>query len=130
MMARKRLNDNPNFSSLRFTDAWIEVGILTDEVFNELNEEFLKGDDSNSEHYRWKAFRDFMSSNKVIEAKTFARLYQLGKNDADYFMGRAMIFDIVKRSDCPLELLEMVSNDEDAILAKHAIKHKSIRAAG
>ena len=44
-------------------------------------------------------------------------------------MGRSIIFDIVERLSCPEEVIEMLTNDNDITLAKHALKYKSLRKA-
>jgi hypothetical protein len=38
-----------------------------------------------------------------------------------------MLFDIVKHSDCPIELIDRAIHEGDFTLAKHASKCKAIR---
>ncbi|MFQ4142118.1 hypothetical protein [Chlorogloeopsis sp. ULAP02] len=119
--------EDPDFVRLQFSKEWIEVGIITSENFALIKKEYMKGEDHRTEHYRWGAFRAFLEANKFIPPEKFYILYKLGKNDPDYSMGRAMIFDIIKRLDCPQELLDTAINDSDLTLAKYALKCKAIR---
>jgi hypothetical protein len=119
--------EDPEFVKLQFSKEWIDLGIITSENFLSIKKEYIKGEDRRTEHYRWGAFRAFLEANSFIFPKTFYRLYNLGKNDPDYSMGRAMIFEIIKRLDCPQELLDTAIGDGDITLAKYALKCKSIR---
>ncbi len=92
-----------------------------------IKQEYLKGEDPCSEHYRWGAFHKFMKQNKFIDISSFQILYDLGENDANYAMGRAILFELVDRIDCPLELIDRVINTGDFTLSKHAEKRKAIR---
>lgn len=116
------LIEDPIFIDLKFNQKWIEAGVINLENFASIKKEYMAGEDTNGEHYRWWAFRAFMQANKFISQEVFYQLYDLGKNDPDYSMGRAMIFDIIKRLDCPQELIDMAISDEDKTLVKHALK--------
>lgn len=119
--------EDPNFVNLQFSQEWIDVGIITSEDFLSIKKEYIKGEDHRTEHYRWGAFRAFLEGNNFIYPEIFYKLYNLGKNDPDYSMGRAMIFEIIKRLDCPQELLDTAIGDGDITLARYALKLKSIR---
>ena len=119
--------EDPLFLELQFSKEWIEVGIINIDIFASIKKEYMKGEDRRAEHYRWGAFRSFLQANDSIPQEKFYILYRLGKNDPDYSMGRATIFDILKRSDCPQELINLACNDSDMTLARHALKCKSIR---
>lgn len=80
-------------------------------------------------HYRWRAFVNFLRKNKVISEKVFYQIYDLGKTDPDYCMGRAMRFDIIRRSDCPIELIDLATKDKDKALSKRAYQLKSNRCS-
>ncbi|MEH2235304.1 hypothetical protein [Nostoc sp.] len=93
--------EDPDFVILQFSKEWIDVGIITIENFASIKKEYIKGEYQRTEHYRWGAFRAFLEANDFIPQEKFYILYKLGKNDPDYSMGRAMIFEIIKRLDCP-----------------------------
>lgn len=119
--------EDPLFTELQFSKEWIEAEIINIEVFASIKKEYIKGEDHRAEHHRWKAFRLFLQANDSIPEEKFNILYYIGKNDSDYSMGRAILFDILKRSDCPLELIDKTLNDNDVTLARHALKCKSKR---
>ncbi|HSE22910.1 MAG TPA: hypothetical protein VLB68_14690 [Pyrinomonadaceae bacterium] len=59
----------------------------------------------NSEHYRWRAFLDFMQLRMSLDSSIARRLYQLGAGDPDAEMGGSMMAHILRRKDCPEDLL-------------------------
>ncbi|MGB3693501.1 MAG: hypothetical protein WBG70_17570 [Spirulinaceae cyanobacterium] len=118
---------DPFFRELQFDSRWIKAGIISSANFEFIKKEYITGDDKNTEHYRWGAFQKFMQANSFIHQETFYTLYQIGKNDPDYSMGRAIVFDIIKRLDCPEKIIDMAIDDQDKVLAKYALKCKNIR---
>jgi hypothetical protein len=123
----QKLSEDQVFIDLKFSKEWIEVGVINLENFASIKKDYIAGEDRNGEHYRWRAFQEFLRANKIISQEAFYKLYDLGKNDPDYSMGRAMIFDLIKYLDCPQQLIEIAINDEDKTLVKHALKCKSFR---
>jgi len=124
-----QLSKYPDFIKFQFSQEWIDVGILTLNNFTSLKQEYLKGEDKRTEHYRYGAFRAFIQANKIISSKNFYTLYKIGKNDPDYSMGRAIIFDIIKHPCCPEETIELAAKDKDLTLSKYALKYQFIRKA-
>ncbi len=121
--------EDPYFSKLQFSQEWVDIGILTNDKFCLIKQEYLKGEDEFTEHYRWGAFRTFMQAQNSLSPEELHALYKIGKNDPDYAMGRAILFDIIKHPSCPKELIELATNDNDVTLAKHALKWKLLRKA-
>ena len=68
-----------------------------------------------------------MNQNKSLEVSSFEVLYDLGEQDPDPGMGRAILFEIVDRLDCQLCLIDRAINTGDFTLSKHAAKRKAIR---
>jgi hypothetical protein len=110
------------FVELGFNEKWIESGVVNDDIFLSIKQNYLEEPDHRYEHYRWGAFKNFFSPKKKFDKDFFYCLYEIGKNDPDYYMGRAIIFDIMKHEDYPLDLLEFTVNDSDSTLVKHALK--------
>jgi hypothetical protein len=123
----EKLIENNIFIELNFNKNWVEAGIINETNLEAITKEYLKGEDTHTEHYKWCAFRDFMRSNSVIPKQIFHILYDIGKNDPDYAMGRSIIFDVIGRLDCPEEIIDMLIESEDKILAKRALKSKCDR---
>jgi hypothetical protein len=120
----QELYSDPVFLKLQFSQKWIELGLLSAVRFELIKHEYLTGEDAHAEHYRWNIFREFVTDNDFISEETFLEIYQLGEDDPDYSMGRAMRFDLIKRLDCPTSILEIALNGTDPVLAKHASKYK------
>ena len=68
-----------------------------------------------------------MQLNNSLSLEKFYTLYEIGKNEPNYAMGRAIIFDVIKHLSCPEELIEIANNSKNITLAKHALKQKSLR---
>jgi hypothetical protein len=100
---------------------------ITNDNFPAIKQKYLEGEDRCTEHYRWGAFNVFMQQNSKIDRESFSLLYDLGETDPDRMMGRSMLFDIVKHSDCPIELIDRAINEGAFTLPKHASECKAIR---
>jgi hypothetical protein len=124
-----KITDDAIFNELRFNNIWIESGVINDESFLSIKKKYqdFKDEDNHTEHYRWAAFKSFLGSNRQISTDTFYLLYNLGKNDPDYPMGHAIIFEIIGRPECPIEIIETAINDDNYSLSKHAMKCKNAR---
>lgn len=116
---------------LGFTQDWADLNIVTFESLTKLVSEYEQSDDRNIEHYRWRAFKEFLKENKALPPETIFRLYGLGETDADWTMGGAMMRELLDRKDCPSQLLTTVlQSDRDFIVkaAQGAVERRS-RAA-
>jgi hypothetical protein len=103
---------------LGFTDAWLDLGIVSDQQVERLGRLFDASDDKNPEHYRYRAFREYLATvNRLAETQA-AALYELGRSDPDPLMGAAMMHDVVSRPDCP----EAVREGALASGAPHLVK--------
>lgn len=101
-----------------FTDAWVEQGVLTRPVLAGLCARWADGTDVNLEHYRWSAFKQFLLANRTLTSTQFDHLWDLGRLDPDQAMGRAMLFEVILRRDCPRALLERAALSHDTALAR------------
>ena len=108
------------FRRLEFTQEWIDLGIITSEKLDELESEWRSSDDRNTEHYRWRVFRDFAQSNSTFRDDVLRRLYRLGANDADPVMGGSIMADILRRNDCPEDLWRQAIESGENFLRKIA----------
>jgi hypothetical protein len=116
---------------LGFNHKWITLGIVTREDIQQIVERFEASDDKNEEHYRWRAFREYLAKNQDIPVETMRALYHLGDHDPDPAMGGAMMFDVVGLPGCPIDIIELAATDtERKALVKFALSQKSRRASG
>jgi len=108
------------FRELEFSQEWIELGIVSQAKLNQMEIEWLTSDDRNSEHYRWRAFLDFMQLQVSLDPLIARRLYKLGANDPDVEMGGSMMAYVLRRKDCPEDLLREASVSGEKFLRKIA----------
>jgi hypothetical protein len=121
------ITEHPLFEKLDFSQSWIKAGLLSDDSFRMIVQSYNEAEDDAPEHYRWKAFKEFLRQNSFIPEERFWQIYELSLQDNDYAMARAMRFDLLQRGDCPLSLVEKAVNDSDHSLRKYALKQMNIR---
>ncbi|HQU82021.1 MAG TPA: hypothetical protein PKY59_02790 [Pyrinomonadaceae bacterium] len=102
---------------LEFDSKWIELEFVAPEQLFAFWKEYKKGEDNHKEHYRWRAFKEYLKNNKSIEESNLRELYRLGEIDNDS-MGVSMRIEILKRNDCPADLIDKALNSGDKDLIK------------
>ena len=60
---------------LGFTSAWFALGVVDGTVLARQRMEWDKGADDNTEHYRYRAFRDFLAAHRPLSPDQAAALY-------------------------------------------------------
>jgi len=105
---------------LGFSERWFALGLITKLQHQELINEFHKGEDTNPEHYRWRVFCDFMRKSDQLSADLMRQLYFLGEMDTDHSMGGSMMVAILKRTDCPMDIIESAKTSDRKYLQKIA----------
>ena len=116
------------FRKLQFTQEWIDLGIITPDKLDELEREWQSSDDRNTEHYRWRAFVNFMQSKASLDDNVLRRLYRLGANDADPAMGGSIMADVLRRHDCPEDLWRQATESGKNFLRKIAQQKLAARS--
>lgn len=91
---------------LGFTPAWFDLGVVDQSFLEKARAKWDKGDDPNTEHYRWWAFREFLAARRPLPPNLAVALYELGAADADSGMGGSMMSAIVYLSECPQTVLD------------------------
>jgi hypothetical protein len=91
---------------LEITDAWFTLGLITEQDLPLYGAEFETSGDKNSEHYRYGAFRLYLSQNRPLAPSMSEALYELGAADPDRAMGGAMMADILHLPECPPEVVK------------------------
>lgn len=105
---------------LDFNERWFDLEFVSSETLKELWTDFQNGEDTNKEHYRWRAFTHYLKISKEIDGNNLRELYQLGEIDADYSMGIAIQVEILQRKDCPVDLINKALNSDEKTLVKVA----------
>ena len=118
------------FQTLQFSQQWIDLGIITPEKLKQIEAKWVTGEDTNTEHYRWGAFLDFIKSKEILDEDTAKALYDFGANDPDIAMGGSIMAEILWRKDCPRNLLESAVNSERKFLRKIANERLADQAEG
>ena len=99
------LPDVPTFALLGFTARWAELGLVDDALLARFREEWERGDDHSTEHYRYRAFGDFLAARRPLAPELAMALYELGDSDADHGMGGAMMAVVLHLPECPPDVL-------------------------
>jgi hypothetical protein len=115
---------------LDYTPRWIALGIVTDADIRRDAHSAATGDDPNPEHYRWRAFSRFLDAQQTLAPSLARELYALGKADADFTMGGSMMGAILRRADCPSDLLHSALESEQAHLRRIAVRRLNPDAQG
>ena len=109
---------------LGFTPEWYTLGIVDDALLDRLRADWDKGDDPNTEHYRYRAFVDFVLVHEPLSPDLAVALYELGSRDADPGMGGAMMVNIIYRPDCPKSVLEAAAASGQRHLVRSAVRRR------
>lgn len=94
---------------LQFSDQWLRLGLLNEDDLCALGQEYKASDDKSTEHYRYRVFRNYLDSHRPLSPAIADALYELGKEDPDQGVGRAMMREIVRLKECPDNVLEKAS---------------------
>ena len=91
---------------LGFTPGWLSLGVVDDAVLARLRVDWDRGEDPNTEHYRYRAFQDFLAAHRPLTQQLAEALFELGAADEDDGMGGAMMAEIVLLPECPPGVLD------------------------
>ena len=101
--------------------SWIEFGIIGVDRLANLVEAFNSSEDKNTEHYRWKVFKEYSQGNQYLSPKKILKLFGIIQLDADSVLRAAMIIEIIKRSDATIKLLVLASKYDNPSVKKKAL---------
>jgi hypothetical protein len=90
---------------LGFTPAWHSLGVVHRAFLDRAKADWDRGEDRHIEHYRYRAFVEFVAIHRPLSPELAAALYELGAADLDPVMGGAMMRDIVSSPECPEVIL-------------------------
>ena len=111
-----------------FSDRWFALGIVTKESLVLSGATYESSDDKSSEHYRYGAFRWYLSQHRPLPPSVAEALYELGNADSDYSMGGAMMADIVDLPECPRSVIaKALASDRKHLVKKVEFKRQSSR---
>jgi hypothetical protein len=109
----------------QFTPAWYTLGIATPDRLAVLQATWARGEDRSPEHYRWRAFKEFLTERRPLPPPLAGALYDLGAADADRAMGESIMHEIVSLPECPLDVLERARASGRKHLVKAATRESA-----
>ncbi len=119
-----------NLSKLGYTKKWVDSGLLTqDKLYNQL-ELFKTGDDTNTEHYRYKTLTDFVENKDNISDIDLSNFLELTINDTDTSMSSSAIVKLLEKDYLTDKQFERVSASLSAFgdwTEKVIIRQKLVR---
>lgn len=117
------MTDADIIDHLQFSPAWFEAGIITTEYLALIVQAFRLEDDPNAEHWRWRAFKTFLDTKEPLTPKQCYQLYRLGQHDPDtHGAGTSMMIEVIRRRECPLDLVKEANASERSSLRKVALR--------
>jgi hypothetical protein len=105
---------------LGFTPAWFATGVVNDEILARIKVAWDESDDRNTEHYRWRAFCEFLDRQPSLSAALVTELYALGDSDPDPSMGGCMMARVLGTPACPRALIDAARRSNRTHVAKIA----------
>jgi hypothetical protein len=112
-------------SILQFSEEWLQLGIVTPQRIEELGKEHETSEDRNPEHYRYRAFQEYLRGRGPLSSADCHALYALGERDQDSGLGSAMMHVVVALAECPATLLKVAASsgrsDLTRLVARKAI---------
>ena len=119
-----------NLSKLGYTKKWVDNGLLTQEELNKQLEILKIGDDTNTEHYRYKTLSYFVDSKDNISDNELFNFLEIAINDTDTSMSSSAIVKLLEKDYLTDRQFERVSGSLSAFgdwTKKVIIKQKLVR---
>ena len=124
-------NAMDNFAQqLGFTSAWFAAGLVNKDILAQIKVAREKIGYQYTEHIRWKVFDDFVLAQTYLLPELAVELYRVGENDPHHALAGSMMAAILRRSDCPLVLLDEARNSPYEHLVKIALRKRRYQYAG
>lgn len=103
-----------------FSEAWFSLDVVSADALVKMEEQFLTSEDKHLEHYRWRAFIEFIKANRPLNSFQALNLYRLGEADSDVSLGGAMMAEVLRLKECQEVLLPLALSSNRAHLVKIA----------
>lgn len=84
---------------LGYTNKWVEYGLLTEEILTNQFSEFQKGEDQNTEHYRYGTFKYWLSSKNQFTNLEIDQFIELALEDSDQLMAGSAVKELFTHPD-------------------------------
>jgi hypothetical protein len=100
---------------LKFGPRWFALGIIDEECLALTIRSFRASDDDGDEHWRYGAFKWFLSQHPHLTPEQCEGLFELGAEDPDWTMGQSIMLDVLKRPDCPASLRQRAATHSKTV---------------
>lgn len=109
------MNDDQIRDALKFTQRWFDLGIVDEAWIAQAIHEYRESDDQGDEHYRYGAFRRFLSQHPQLTPEQCEGIFELGAADPDWTMGQSIMLDMLERQECPESLRQRAASHPKTI---------------
>jgi hypothetical protein len=82
---------DPLLRKLGYGPEWLEYGLIDEALLRKQSDQYDSSDDKNTEHYRYAAFRDFLSKSAALDAMLIDRYIHLAQLDEDPTMAQSAL---------------------------------------
>ncbi len=81
-------------SVLNYSELWLKFGFLTEEELEEQIKIFETGEDTSTEHYRYRTFQKYLKLRKELTDDEIDKYLHLAKIDEDRIMASSAVVDL------------------------------------
>ncbi|KAF0250313.1 MAG: hypothetical protein FD167_295 [bacterium] len=120
-------NFNESLQKLGYHSLWLEYSFLNEQELTQQIADFCKSEDKNSEHYRYRTFRLFLSKQTVLDDASVQKYIELVQLDYDRSMAKSALINLVEFKGLSIDQLEYLSSHPafaDPVLQKKFSKVK------
>ena len=115
---------------LDYSSDWIASGILTESEFASQLQEFLSGEDTNKEHYRFRTLTTYLRNNETLSDNQVKQIIRLLRKDIDKSMASSALLKLLSMpalTDRQFALISRVLTSFGSWIEKHIEKQQEIR---
>jgi hypothetical protein len=110
-----------NLSLFHLNQKWLDLGILTKEKLEEMASLYYYfKEDYTIDFFRRSVLSTFLKKNHHLDPEKLNKIFELVREDTDHKLGKKIMEMILKRNDCPRELLEKMQRSSNMSLREIA----------
>lgn len=100
---------NEKLEKLGYTRSWLYAGVLTREALEEQVQLFDRGEDPNTEHYRYAVCMDYLQSKETFSEFELERFFDLLRGDPDTQMAGSAAMNMFEQIELTDEQFDWLS---------------------
>ncbi len=86
----------PILTKLGYNHAWLEYGLIDENLLQKQSQQYDTSDDKNREHYRYAAFRAFLGKRIALDDTLMDRYVHLAQLDEDHEMAQSALILLIE----------------------------------